>query len=196
MRNEILRDVQRDTTPPDYHQSVGEAVWHNHIEVLRYLLEQEDIEVHLRHRDSDGYNVIHRAARWCNPEAMSLLISHFPEGVNQSNKHGDTPLHLVVFGAQTMAGRLESAKILLMEGHANVRGGHTGELSSWGEPLRMAARYGDVAMCRVLVEIGGADPRSVLKVEDGRHELMDPVDFEELAPEVLETVCSLADMNR
>lgn len=194
MRNEILRDVQRDIRPPDYHQSVGEAVWHNHIEVLRYLLKQEGIEVHLRHRDSDGYNVLHRAARWCNPEVVSLLISHFPEGVNQSNKHGDTPLHLVVFGARAMAGRLESAKILLMEGHANVRGGSTDELSNWGEPLRMAARYGDVAMCRVLVEVGGADPRSILKFEYGRPELMDPVDFKELAPKVLETLCSLADI--
>jgi hypothetical protein len=196
LRIELLRDVQRDIRPPDYHQSVGEAVWHNRVEVLHYLLKQEGIEVHLRHRDSDGYNVLHRAARWCNPEVVSLLISHFPEGVDQSNKYGDTPLHLVVFGAQAMAGRLESAKILLIEGHANVRGGYMNERSSWGEPLRMAARYGDIAMCRVLVAVGGADPRSALKVENGRPELMDPVDFKELGSNVLETLCSLAGMDR
>lgn len=159
MRDELLRDVRRDIKPPDYHQSIGEAVWHNHVEVLRYLLKQEGIEVHLRHRDSDGYNVLHRAARWCNPEVMSLLVSHFPEGVNQSNKNGDTPLHLVVFGGQAISGRLESAKILLTQGHADVKAGCTVELSSWGEPLRMAARYGDIAMRRVLVEVGGVDPR-------------------------------------
>ena len=193
LRNEILRDVRRDVKPPDYHQSVGEAVWHNHVEVLDYLLKQEGIEVHLRHCDSDGYNVLHKAARSCNPEVVSLLISHFPEGVNQSTKHADTPLQLVVFGGDaSVAGRLESAKILLMEGHADVRAGYTDEPSNWKEPLRMAARCGDVAMCRVLVEIGGADPRSVLRFEDDRPELIDPVKFKELAPNVLETLCSLA----
>lgn len=192
MRKEILRDVRRDIRPPDYHQSVGEAVWHNHVEVLRYLLKQEGIGAHLRHRDSDGYNVLHRAARWCNPEVVSLLISHFPEGVNQSTKHGDTPLHLIVFEGRAMAGRLETAKILLTEGHADVRGGCTIEPSGWAEPLRMAARYGDVAMCRVLVEFGGADPQSVLRFEDERPVLVDSVDFEELAPSVLQTLCSFA----
>ena len=196
MRNVFLRDVQRDIRPPDYHQSVGEAVWHNHTEVLRYLLKQEGIEVHLRHRDSDGYNVLHKAAGWCNSEVVSLLISHFPEGINQSNMLGDTPLRLVVLGGQTIAGRLQSAKILLMECHANVGGGYTDELSGWEEPLRRAARYGDVAMCRVLVEVGGADPRSVLKFEDGRPELVDPVNFKELAPNFLETLCSLASIDR
>lgn len=195
MRDELLRDVRRDIKPPDYHQSIGEAVWHNHVEVLRYLLKQEGIEAHLRHLDSDGYNVLHKATRWCNPEVVSLLVSYFPEGVNQRNKNGDTPLVLMVFGASAIVGRLESAKILLLQGHADVRGGCTDKLSSWEEPLRMAARYGDVAMCRVLVEVGGADPRRVLKIEDGRPVLMDPVDFSELAPVVLETLCSLAGMD-
>ena len=195
MRDELLRDVRRDIKPPDYHQSIGEAVWHNHVEVLHYLLKQEGIEVHLQHRDSDGYNVLHKAARWCNPEVVSLLISHFPEGVNQSNKNGETPLHLVVFGGQAISGRLESAKILLMQGHADVKTGCTDGLSHWGEPLRMAARYGDIAMCRVLVEVGGVDPRRALKIEDGRPALMDSVDFSELAPKVLEALCSLASVD-
>ena len=196
MRDELLRDVRRDIKPPDYHQSIGEAVWYNHVEVLRYLLQQEGIEVHLRHHDSEGYNVLHKAARWCNPEVVSLLISHFPEGVNQSNKNGDTPLHLVVFGTHAICGRLESAKVLLTQGHADVKGGCVDELSSFGEPLRMAARYGDVAMCRVLVEDGGADPRRVLRIENGHPTLMDPVDFEELAPKVLDVLCSLGGMTR
>ncbi|KAK5232289.1 hypothetical protein LTR47_006502 [Exophiala xenobiotica] len=192
MRDELLRDVRRDIKPPDYHQSVGEAAWYNHAEVLRYLLNQEGIEAHLQHRDSHGYNVLHRAARWCNPDVVSLLVSHFPEGVNQRNKNGDTPLHLVVFAGQAISGRLESAKILLNQGHADVEADSTDEQSGWGEPLRMAARYGGTAMCRVLVEVGGADPRRALKIEDGWHALVDPVDFTELGPKTLETLCSLA----
>lgn len=191
MRDGLLRDVPRDSNCPNYHQSVGEAVWHNRVEILHYLLKQEGIEVHLRHRDSGGYNVLHKAARRCNPEVVSLLISHFPEGVNQSNKNGDTPLRLVVF-EQGPSGRLESAKILLMQGHADVRTGCADELSSWEEPLRMAARNGDIAMCRVLVEVGGADPRRVLKMTDGHPALIDSVNPQERASGVLETLCSLA----
>lgn len=60
----------------------------------------------------------------------------------------------------------------------------------------MAARHGDVAMCRVLVEVGGANPRSVLRTgDDGRPSLMDLGVSEELTSEVLNTLCSLAGMH-
>ncbi|KAL8847007.1 MAG: hypothetical protein Q9221_007920 [Calogaya cf. arnoldii] len=196
MRNELLRDPHRDGKRPDHHQSVGEAVWYNHIGVLRYLLQQDGIEVHLRHQDSGGYNVFHKAARCCNPLVVSLLVSHFREGVNQANNAGYTPLHLVVFNSGSGVGRIESAKILLTLGGADVRAGYTDDPSNWGEPLRRAARYGDVAMCRMLVEVGGADPRRVLRIgKDGRLSLMDPVESEELASQVLDTLCMFAGMS-
>ena len=51
-------------------------------------------------------------------------------------------------------------------------------------------------MCRTLVEVGGADPHRVLGIDnDGRPSLMDHVEPEELAPIVLETLCSLAGMD-
>ena len=190
LRDELLRDVRRDMKPPDYHQSVGEAVMYDRVDVLRYLLEQEGIEVHIWHRDSKGYNVLHRAAFCCNPEVISLLLSFFPEGVHESNDDGDTPLRLVVFNRAPR--RLEAAAVLLTEGHADVRAGCTEEPSSWSDPLRMAARYGDLEMCRVLVEVGGADPRCVLKFEDGSPALIDCTNLPELAPGVLETLCALA----
>ena len=193
MRNEHLRDPQRDCNYPDYHQSIGEAVWYNRVEVLRYLLEQDGIEVHLRHRDSGGYHVLHKAARYCNPEVVSLLISPFREGVNQVNNVDDTPLSHVVFEARSAPGRIESANALLTLGGADVRGGYTDEPSNWHEPLRMAARCGDVDLCRILVEFGGVNPRHILKFdEEGRPSLMDRVESEELASKVLETLCSIA----
>ncbi|KAL8707336.1 MAG: hypothetical protein Q9225_007773, partial [Loekoesia sp. 1 TL-2023] len=196
MRNELLRDPQRDCNRPDHHQSVGEAVWHNRVDVLRYLLQQDGIEIHLRHRDSNGYNVLHKVARYCNPEVVSLLVSHFREGVNQADNVGETPLSHVVFTSVSTAGRIESAKILLMVGGADVRAGYIDEPSNWYEPLRMAARYGDVAMCRLLVEIGGADPRRVLRTgDDGRPSLMDPGTSEELTFKVLDTLCSFSCMS-
>ncbi|KAL8836220.1 MAG: hypothetical protein Q9170_002997 [Blastenia crenularia] len=196
MRSELLRDPQRDCNRPDHHQSIGEAVWHNHVDVLRYLLQQDGIEAHLQHRDSGGYNVLHKAARYCNPQVVSLLVSRFREGVNQANDVGETPLSLVVFTSVSTVGRIESAKIMLKRGGADVRGGYADEPSNWYEPLRMAARYGDVAMCRVLVEVGGADHRRVLKTgEDGRLSLVDPGHSEELASQVLDTLCSFAGKN-
>ena len=202
MRNKLLRDVKRDCRPRDYHQSVGEAVWWNHVEVLRYLLKQDGIEVHLRHQDSGGFNVFHKVSRCCNPEVVSLLISHFKEGVNQRNNTGDTPLHLVVFQGKSTSGRLETAKVLLTLGGADVRGGYTDESINYQEPLRIATRCGDAAMCRVLVEAGGADPRRALGFgDDGRPYLMDSVhdpdrvESEKLASEVLETLCSLTSLN-
>lgn len=196
MRNELLRDRQRDYHGSDHHQSVGEAAWYNRVETLYYLLEQEGIEVHLRHRNSGGYNVLHKIARYCNPEVVSLLVSHFREGVNQVNDVGETPLSQVIFDAGLRPGRIASAEILLTLGGADVRGGFTDEPSNWHEPLRMAARYGDVAMCRTLVEVGDADPRRVLRTgDDGQPTLMDHVESEELASGVLETLCSLAGMD-
>ncbi|KAL8638158.1 MAG: hypothetical protein Q9228_004660 [Teloschistes exilis] len=196
MRNELLRDPQRDCNRPDHHQSIGEAVWNNHIVVLRYLLQQDGIEVHLRHQDSGGYNVLHKAARYCNPLVVSLLVSRFKDGVNQANNVGETPLSEVVFKSGSAVGRIESAKILLTLGGADVRAGHTDDPSNWHEPLRMAGRYGDAAMCRILVEVGGADPRHVLRFgNDGRPSLMDPVESEELASQVLDTLCMFAGMS-
>lgn len=192
MKNELLRDPQRDNNRPDHHQSIGEAVWYDHVEVLRYLLQQDGIEVHLRHRDSRGYNVLHKIARHCNPEVVSLLVSHFREGVNQGPRNGLKPLDLVVFSNST-AESIESARILLTLGGADVRSGYTDEPSNWDEPLRRAARNGDVVMCRLLVEVGGADPRLVLTTgEDGRPSLMDPGVSEELTSKGLDTLCSLA----
>lgn len=193
MRNELLRDPQRDCNGPNHHQSVGEAVWCNHVDILRYLLQQDGIEVHLRHRDSGGYNVLHKTARYSNPQVVSLLLSRFKEGVHQANNGGETPLWALVGSTAPSAERTESVKILLVQGGADVRAGYTAEPSDWDEPLRKAVRYGDLAMCRVLVEVGGADPRRVLRLgDDGRPCLMDPVVSTELASNVLDTICSLA----
>ncbi|KAL8901698.1 MAG: hypothetical protein Q9207_005067 [Kuettlingeria erythrocarpa] len=197
MRNELLRDPQRDRYGPSNHQSVGQAVRGNRIEVLHYLLQQDGIEAHLRHRGSRGDNVFHKAALHCNPQVMSLLIPRFREGVNLANKAGTTPLAELVFW-KAPPGRIESAKILLTQGGADVRAGYRDEPSNWREPLRKAVRYGDIAMCRVLVEVGGADPRRVLRIgEDGRPSLMDPMVLStEVACNVLDTLCSLAGVSR
>ncbi|RYP20750.1 hypothetical protein DL767_009397 [Monosporascus sp. MG133] len=200
-------DLLRDNQPPadrqgkiqshlGPHQSIGEAAAYGHLSVVRYLLEQDGIEAHIRHRDAHGFNVFHRvAARICTPEAFELLIPHFREGVDEVNVYNDTPLDLVVFGGDWSSLRADSAEVLLRLGGANVRGSYKGENGEWDEPLRRAARTGQAKMCRVLVEHGGDDPRRVLR-DDGSRGLIDPfveILSEEKKTQTLDTLYSLAD---
>ncbi|EMR63265.1 putative nacht domain protein [Eutypa lata UCREL1] len=174
------------------HQSVGEAASFGEIAMVRYLLEQDGIEAHLRYRDDHGNNVFHRVARRnCEAEMFELLIAHFKDGVDQLNDSNETPLDLVVFDGTELSSNYEAAEVLLRLGGANVRGGNgIAKGSEWDEPLRRAARTGQLEMCRVLVEVGGADPRSVLR-EDG--ELIDPFTdnlSREQKAEILDTLLS------
>ncbi len=126
---------------------------------------------------------------------FELLIAHFKDGVDQLNDHNETALDLVVFDGTELCSNYEAAEVLLRLGGANVRGGNgiIVKGSEWDEPLRRAARTGQLEMCRVLVEVGGADPRSVLR-EDG--ELIDPFTdnlSSEQKAEILDTLLSLAD---
>ncbi|RYO93560.1 hypothetical protein DL766_003932 [Monosporascus sp. MC13-8B] len=210
-RNPALKvDLLRDNQPPadrqgkiqlhlGPHQSVGEAAAHGHLSVVRYLLEQDGIEAHIRYRDARGFNVFHRlAARSCRPEMFELLIPRFREGVDEVNVDNDTPLDLVVFGEDVPFLRAKSAEILLRLGGANVRGGYKGENTEWDEPLRRAARTGQARMCRVLVEHGGEDPRRVLR-NDGSRGLIDPfveILTEEVKIQTLDTLYSLAETYR
>jgi Ankyrin repeats (3 copies) len=198
MKHELLRDRQRGSGRQCHHQSIGEAARYDRVDVLHYMLQQDGIDAHLRHRDAEGHNVIHIAAMKHNPDIVALLVSHFSEGVNQSNNIGETPLRILLFESSEPQTRVECAKILLAEGGADVRAGARGESSSWDEPLRMAARHGGVDLCRVLVEIGGADPRSVLKIEsDGSASLMDGVCAPWISDRpVLEALCSWGGLGR
>ncbi|KAL6236320.1 hypothetical protein BDW75DRAFT_207238 [Aspergillus navahoensis] len=95
------------------HQSIGEAVLGDHINVVRYLLEKTDFEAHLRHRNSHGENVLHLASRLCNPEMFRLLIPCFEEGIYQIDCHGDTALVRIITSSTVSGNQHESAKIML-----------------------------------------------------------------------------------
>lgn len=153
----------------DPHQSVGEAARRSFLSVLRYLLEQDGIDAHIRYHDALGFNVFHAvAARDCNPEAFKLLIPRFKEGVHEMCKKGDTPLDLVVFRSVP---HVECVKILLTLGGADARGACK-DPHNWDSPFRRAARGGHIGLCRVMIEHGGVDPRSVLR-DDGTRGLRD-----------------------
>ncbi|KAI1174483.1 hypothetical protein F4777DRAFT_381795 [Nemania sp. FL0916] len=181
LRRELLCSRSRNDTPgqhpsPYQHQSVGIAVRNQDLEMLRYLLSQQGIEAHLNHVDSGGYGVLHRAAQMACLEVFKLLVPLLKAHVNRTNSGGDTALHLLAFGSVTAAD-VECAKVLLVEGKADVYGHSEGRLEDdWHLPLRLAVRSGSIEMCRLLIEEGHADPRVALKVNDEGASLLDYVD--------------------
>ncbi|KFA71991.1 hypothetical protein S40288_08082 [Stachybotrys chartarum IBT 40288] len=185
LKAEILRSPHRDegrSKTAVYHQSVGDAAWNGHGDTVAFLLEQDGIDAHLHYVDIVGNNVFHKATRYGDVEMFRLLVSRFPEGVNHRNNDGDTPLQMLVFQQNNH----EVVKFLLEVAHADVRCGFTDKSSDWHEPLRMATRYGDLAMCQTLVEIGGADPMSVFEQCGETLKFKDPLDREEMAGKLQE----------
>ncbi|KAL2861005.1 uncharacterized protein BJX67DRAFT_367453 [Aspergillus lucknowensis] len=172
--------------PP--HQSIGEAVLENHIDVVEYLL-GEDFEVHLRYLNSRGENVLHLASKLCNPEMYSLLVPRFQEGTHQTDHIGDTPLVRIIMNSSTPGNRYESAKILLL------KSGIDWERLTWDgqqHPLRLAVQLGDLEMCRVLISAGKMNPLGALSRDgDGRLALKDePAGNEGHRRQILRLLCA------
>lgn len=175
LRTELLRDVRRDQQSPFFgksvHQSVGEAVLGNHVDVVECLLGQKGIEAHLQHLNSRGENVLHLASRLCNPAMFHLLVPRFQGGIRQTDYRGDTALVRIIMSSSDPRDRYASARILLLLGSAN-RNSHF-----WNEqqdPLRIAVRLGDLDMCDLLMSIGKFSPLSALtRGHDGQMILKD-----------------------
>ena len=168
LKTELLRGSPRKLQSMSFgkpvHQSIGKAVLGNHIDVVEYLLGQQGIEAHLQYRNSHGENVLHLASRICNPAMFRLLVPRFKEGVHQTDDWKETALVRIIQRSSDSRDRYESAQILLLEGGAN------GDDRSWDgqqDPLRIAARLGDLEMCRLLICIGKMDPLSALRRDDG-----------------------------
>ena len=153
------------------HQSVGEAVLGNHLDVVEYLLVEKGIEAHLQHLNSRGENVLHLASGLCNPAMFRLLVPHFQGGMRQTDDQGDTALARIIMSSSDPRDRYASARILLLRGSAN------GNNHFWNEqqdPLRIAVRLGDLGMCHLLVSIGKMSPLSALtRGDDGQMILKD-----------------------
>jgi ankyrin repeat protein len=146
-------------------QSIGEAAWNGRTEVVRYLLNQNEVDIgpHLSHRISEGqyligYNVLHCAARRGDAEIMEMLVRKVPKLVDQEDKDGNTPLETLIF-SQPRA--IKAAEVLLKIGRADPDIAPQG---SWDSPIRMAVRASSPSMCRLLAEVG-ADVDVALQVD-------------------------------
>ncbi|PYI07524.1 hypothetical protein BO78DRAFT_90581 [Aspergillus sclerotiicarbonarius CBS 121057] len=170
LRRELLREfrnkLQETALEEPMHQSIGEAVLANHIDVVKYLLKENNIEAHLRYRNRRGENVLHLASKLCNPEMFRLLAPRFLEGIHQADDRGDTVLERIVVSPSASRNRYESAKILLSQNGVNWNN------HSWDRqrnPLRMAVQLCDLDMCCLLICIGKMDPITALRCKRGDH---------------------------
>jgi ankyrin repeat protein len=164
LRTELLCWSQRvpQTRPfgKPVHQSIGEAVLGNHVDVVEYLLRQEGIEAHLQHCNSRSENVLHLASRLCNPAMFKLLVPRFKEGMHQTDDQKETVLVRIIKRSSASRDRYRSAEILLSEGAANGDG-LPGDKQQ--DPLQIAVRLGDLNMCSLLICIGKMNPLSALR---------------------------------
>ncbi|KAL2812448.1 hypothetical protein BDW59DRAFT_155281 [Aspergillus cavernicola] len=175
------------------HQSIGEAVMGNHINMVEYLLEETAFEVHLRYRNALGENVLHLASKLCNPEMFRLLIPRFQEGIYQTDNNGDTALVRVIMNFSASGNRYESARIILLQSDADWNR-HSWEGQQ--NPLRAAVQVGDIDMCRALISIGNMNPLDALTCDiKGQVILKDKLrKNKENMQRILQLLCTHADV--
>ena len=161
LRGELQRDPQRQienlaATKPA-HQSIGEAVSGNHVDIVQYLLEAGTVRQHLSHINARGENVLHLAADVLNPAMLRLLIPRLPDGMHQKDNQGDTPLARVIKSPSVAHDRFVCARILMAEGGAGR--GESGQQAL----LDLIEGLDDQLMCDVVVSASGMDELSVLR---------------------------------
>jgi len=139
---------------------IGDAVLGNHVDVVKYMLDQEGIEPHLQYRDSRGRNVLHLAGRFWNPAMFRLLVPRVKDGVQQTDDQNQTPLIRVIVSSRARQDQYESARILLSDGWYGKDGRFGDEMV---EAQRIATTIGDWDMCRLLIHLGKMDPLSVTR---------------------------------
>ncbi|KAI4147489.1 MAG: hypothetical protein LQ340_005532 [Diploschistes diacapsis] len=151
----------KETIPA--HQSVGEAVHGGHTRTVRFLCEQRGIEPHLQYVNSHGRTVFHQAARTGSFEIFSILYDRWPKGINLRDHQGETPLNELIFNrAAGEKKTLETVRQLIVAGMVDA----TGLEDDYGNtPLCIAARQGNLALCRMLVVKGSADLSNVIGMD-------------------------------
>jgi ankyrin repeat protein len=203
LRHALLRvedsDPRRDRDGfQGEHQSIGEAAYEGHAEVVRFLCAQPGLESHLRFVNHQGHTVFHLAVRRPREDVLRTLIRHWPEGINLRNRYGHTPLTLLLFDRTVAAeaGVMQWARILLREGGADAKANEDEDGRGCSSALCHAVRGGHTAVLRMLVEEGAADAYQAVGVDEvtGRPFLRRGVDTwqdEEHCEEMLRLLCSL-----
>lgn len=174
LRGELLREFwfeQQSMFGKPTHQSIGEAVLRNHIDVVEYLLGENDINTHLWYWNFCGENVLHLTSRRCNLEMFCLLIPCFQKDIHQTDNQGDTALVWIIMNPSASHNWYELARILLLQTGINWNS------HSWDgqqNPLQAAVQLDDLDMCCLLICVGNMSPHSALTFDsEGQMDLKD-----------------------
>nr|XP_023908622.1 uncharacterized protein LOC112020296 [Quercus suber]POF15586.1 hypothetical protein CFP56_48780 [Quercus suber] len=186
---ELLRTTRRqEQAPPpsrSIHQSIGEAVLGDYVDVVDLLLTHEGIESHLQCVNSRHENVLHLAAGKCNPAMIHLLVPRTRRLWHQTDHEGHSPVVRMIMSSADRVRRLKAVETLFL--HADsVEDRHS--IDEQQEALRTAARLGDVDMCRLLVEAIKVSPLSAMVcARDGHMVLREQTpENEETGPAILQ----------
>lgn len=149
----------------DRHQSIGQAAWEGHAEVVRFLCEQPGTLPHLRHVNHGGHTVFHQWARRQNLEVFRILHRHWPEGMLIKDKHGDSPvIEVMLQSSQTEEDLIFLLRQLHSEFGVDLSGKHDADFMT---PLLIAARIARAKVSRFLIAECSADIYSVLGCDKG-----------------------------
>ncbi|KAL7953002.1 hypothetical protein V8C34DRAFT_321780 [Trichoderma compactum] len=176
------------------HQSIGEAAYEAHANMVHFLCQQAGIEPHLRHINQRGQTVFHQAARSGHTEIFQTLIQRWPEGINLGNNANDTPLVELIFNSpRGDVETIETVRAILSMDKADATGLNDDPGYS---PLCTAVRRGNIALCRTLILEGSADISCAVSVEEetGKPFLKKTVKTQETLDDgekMLKELCSL-----
>ncbi|KAK4060254.1 uncharacterized protein Triagg1_10804 [Trichoderma aggressivum f. europaeum] len=176
------------------HQSIGEAAYEAHANIVHFLCQQAGTEPHLRHINQRGQTVFHQAARSGHVEIFQTLIQRWPEGINLRNNANDTPLVELIFNSpRGDIETIETVRVILSMGKADATGLNDDPGYS---PLCTAVRRANIALCRTLILEGSADISCAVSVEEetGKPFLKKDVNTQETLgaqEKMLKELCSL-----
>ncbi|CAI6336993.1 unnamed protein product [Periconia digitata] len=143
-------------------QPITEAVLGNHVDVVRYFMNEGMFRASIHRTDRESANILHLASGRCNPDILRLLAPVFQNDMGQTDIYGDTALTRVIRNKSNSQDRHDAAKVLLAYMDP--------EKDNYAQPnpLRIAVELGDVEMCQLLICEGRMDPFSVLtRNQDG-----------------------------
>lgn len=155
LRAAMLSDRRPDEEEGSYsndyiHQSVGEAVYRGHIEVVRFLCQQEGIEPHLKYVTLNGYTIFHYIDRNPQSQILEILIPLWPQGVHTKDADGHIPLYWLLKGNEFPAE--DSIDTVALETLLRLGKYTPQELD--GEPMELATSKASPTACRMLMKYG------------------------------------------
>ena len=173
---------------------LGEVAESGHVEILRYLCQQDGIEAHASNRDDRDRNILGTLS-YPTIEIIELLLDKFPWMANERGS-GDKALIKIIRDLDGIGDHgseeVKTAKLLLQHVQA------TPGLIDVDDLLFEATWHVWPDMCQMIILDGHADPQTVIKMSSsGQLELRDhclddkpPEWLRKLYAEVLEAIAA------